>query len=112
MVMALGSLKLPPTGKFEMNEWQGAVSCVIYIHPIDNTVWPYHALSRLLAEFGELLDLRDPDSLNHKEREEQRKEKEELDFNPDHYLSGKTALGDYFLDNTITFQTFMMAIQW
>ena len=69
------------------------------------------APSRLLAEFGELLDLRDPDSLNHKEREEQRKEKEELDFNPDHYLSGKTAMGDYLLDNTITFQTFMMAIQ-
>ena len=47
-----------------------------------------HILSRLLAEFGELLDLRDPDSLSHKEREEQRKEKEAVEFNPDHYLAG------------------------
>jgi len=45
------------------------------------------AYSRLLAEFGELLDLRDPDSLSHKEREEQRKEKEAVEFNPDHYLA-------------------------
>ena len=44
--------------------------------------------SRLLAEFGELLDLKDPDSLSHKEREEQRKEKEAVEFNPDHYLAG------------------------
>merc|ERR1719158_1046346 len=45
------------------------------------------AYSRLLAEFGQLLDLRDPDSLSHKEREEQRKEKETAEFNPDHYLA-------------------------
>ena len=38
MVTALGSLKLPPTGKFEMNDWQGTVPCVIYMHQIDNTV--------------------------------------------------------------------------
>jgi len=45
------------------------------------------AYSRLLAEFGQLLDLRDPDSLSHKEREEQRKEKEAVEFNPEHYLA-------------------------
>ena len=38
-----------------------------------------------------MLDLRDPDSLSHKEREEQRKEKETAEFNPDHYLAGKSA---------------------
>jgi len=40
----------------------------------------------LLAEFGEIVDLVDPDNLTQGEREEARKERELSDFNSDHYL--------------------------
>ena len=45
------------------------------------------AYSKLLAEFGEILDLSNPDKMNNKEREAARLEKELKDFNSDHYLS-------------------------
>jgi protein SHQ1 len=45
------------------------------------------AYSQLLAEFGEILDLSDPDSMNHKEREAARLEKEDKEFDSDHYLA-------------------------
>ena len=77
MVMVLDLLKLPPTGK--------------HLQTICNSFYSQCLFSRLLAEFGQLLDLRDPDSLSHKEREEQRKEKEAVEFNPEHYLAGKSA---------------------
>ena len=76
MVMDLDLLKLLLTGKLTIDA-KSLVQCKENCVP-----------SRLLAEFGQLLDLRDPDSLSHKEREEQRKEKEAGEFNPDHYLAG------------------------
>ena len=45
MVTALGSLKLPPTGKFEMNEWQGTLPRVIYI----KSITPFDHITPLAA---------------------------------------------------------------
>ena len=45
------------------------------------------AYSQLLAEFGEILDLGEPDSLSHREREATRLAREESDFSEDHYLA-------------------------
>lgn len=43
--------------------------------------------TRLLAEFGEILDLKNPDEMSQEERDDLRKSKESDDFNDDHYLS-------------------------
>ena len=42
--------------------------------------------SKLLSEFGEILDLANPDSLSQEERDSARKQKEEMEFSSDHYL--------------------------
>jgi len=42
--------------------------------------------TNLLQEFEELLDIKDPDNKTHKQRQEERIEKEIEDFNSDHYL--------------------------
>ena len=41
----------------------------------------------LMAEYGEILDVKEPDHLSQMERDNIRKEKEANDFNSDHYLS-------------------------
>lgn len=42
--------------------------------------------TKLLAEFGEILDLAQPDTMNHGEREAARRNKEREEFSSDHYL--------------------------
>merc|ERR1719378_2032496 len=42
---------------------------------------------KLLAEFGEILDITDPDGKSQSERNEVSHEKEQQEFNADHYLS-------------------------
>ena len=46
----------------------------------------HNVYKSLLAEFGEILDVKDPDSLSQIERETFRREKENGDFSSDHYL--------------------------
>ncbi len=42
--------------------------------------------SRLVDELGELLDLKGPDALTHRQRREQAEAKEAEKFDSDHYL--------------------------
>merc|ERR1719319_2049132 len=46
----------------------------------------HNVYKSLMAEYGEILDVKDPDSLSQIERDNMRKEKENGDFSSDHYL--------------------------
>ena len=46
----------------------------------------HNVYKSLMAEYGEILDVKDPDNLSQTERDNMRKEKEDGDFSSDHYL--------------------------
>jgi len=46
----------------------------------------HNVYKSLMAEYGEILDVKDPDILSQIERDNMRKEKENSDFSSDHYL--------------------------